>query len=77
MTVVVHNGPILREYDNVTALGIGHIRQDLVLVSGDVAPIKIGPDHWTRIEVHREPPRVVEPPSNLLEPPLRGIRLRD
>lgn len=40
-------------YEGVTALGIGHNKQDLVIVCGDAPPVRISPDQWIRLEIDR------------------------
>lgn len=43
MSVIVHNRKNRQQHDDITSLGIGHIRQDLVLVASESAIIEIGP----------------------------------
>jgi hypothetical protein len=53
MEVTVWNGSERTPYVDISAVGIGHIRQDLVLVPRSAEPIEIGPDRWTRLLVDR------------------------
>lgn len=41
------------QHRNVTGVGIGHQRKDLVLVPDQGAPIEVG-SNWKRIEIDRE-----------------------
>lgn len=59
MKVKILVGQAAREYDGIAAIGISHLRQDLVLVPdgtvGKQKPIEIPPGEWDRIEVERAP----------------------
>jgi len=66
MNVSVWNGSQRIFHGDLSALGIGHIQQDLVLVPQDGEPTILGPDRWTRLCVDRIEapvlPAEVQPP---------------
>ena len=55
MRVVVYRERAAKPYDHISAVGIGHLRKDLVLVpEGErTKPIEIKPEDWTRLTINR------------------------
>lgn len=53
MKVHVGTSEGLQEYANISAIGIGHLRKDLVLVPEDGKPIEIKPDEWSRLLIEK------------------------
>lgn len=61
MRVVVYRQRAAQRYDRISAVGIGHLRKDLILVpDGEGAkPIEIKPEDWTRLTINRNTERRV------------------
>ena len=53
MTSVIIYGTGQTAYDVVSAIRVGPIQRDLVLVRGRFTEIRIPPDQWTRFEADR------------------------
>jgi hypothetical protein len=51
--IVIQPDGTRTHYDGVTALGVGHLKQDLVIVQGDARPIELSRDEWADLEVER------------------------
>ena len=72
MTVIVYNGSKPTRYDAISAIRVGPVQRDLVLIRAPFDEIRIPPDQWTRFETHQDdlPPEPV--PEHR---PRRAIRL--
>lgn len=53
VTVTVRNGKSIETHRGISAIGVGHIRKDLVLVRPEGEPVDVG-TNWTSYSVKRK-----------------------